>query len=57
MVSPIYDPMTFEVIGQGPGVECHSSPIQADCPQIFDNVGLDMTTGSSAGVSAAFSRR
>ncbi len=57
MVSPIYDPMTFEVIGQGPGVECHSSPMQEDCPQIFDNVGLDMTTGSAAGVSAAFSRR
>lgn len=56
MVSNVYDPMTFEVIGTGPGVECHSSPMQEDCAQIFDNVGLDITTGS-AGTGAAFYRR
>ncbi|MBN8615543.1 MAG: metallo-mystery pair system four-Cys motif protein [Deltaproteobacteria bacterium] len=57
MISPVYDPMTFEVIGQGPGVECHSSPMQEDCPTIFGNVGLDMTTGDAVGASAAFYRR
>lgn len=44
--APIYDPMTFEVIGEGPGVECHSSPMQPDCSAIFSNIGLDMTTGA-----------
>lgn len=44
--APIYDPMTFEVIGEGPGVECHSSPMQPDCSSIFANFGLDMATGA-----------
>jgi hypothetical protein len=57
MISPVYDPMTFEVIGEGPGVECHSSPMQQDCSTIFGNVGLDMTTGDAVGASAAFYRR
>jgi hypothetical protein len=29
------------------GVECHSSPAQPDCSQIFANFGIDMDTGSS----------
>lgn len=44
-VAPIYDPMTFAVIGEGPGVECHSSPMQPACPTIFGRFGLDMTNG------------
>ena len=57
-VSPIYDPMTFEVIGQGPGVECHSSPTQPDCPTIFSGVGLDMPTGqATAANDAVFARK
>ncbi len=47
-ISPIYDPTTFAVIGQGPGVECHSSPMQADCGQIFPRFGLDSATGAAA---------
>ncbi len=47
-ISPIYDPETFEPIGEGPGVECHSSPMQPDCETIFTNVGLDMASGSAS---------
>jgi uncharacterized repeat protein (TIGR04052 family) len=46
-VSPIYDPMTFEVIGEGPGVECHSSPMQGDCARLFTSFGLDIATGKA----------
>jgi len=46
-IAPIYDPKTFEVIGQGPGVECHSSPMQPDCKPVFSDLGLDMTTGAA----------
>lgn len=46
-VSPIYDPMTFEVIGEGPGVECHSSPMQEDCTRLFASFGLDIATGTA----------
>lgn len=45
--APIYDPNTFEVIGQGVGVECHSSPMQPDCPPIFGAFGLDIATGKA----------
>jgi hypothetical protein len=56
-ISPIYDPVTFEIIGQGPGVECHSSPTQPDCAPIFGEVGLDVATGSATTRSnAAFAR-
>lgn len=56
-ISPIYDPVTFEVIGQGRGVECHSSPTQPDCAPIFSEVGLDMPTGTATAASnAAFAR-
>ncbi|HEY0195512.1 MAG TPA: MbnP family copper-binding protein [Kofleriaceae bacterium] len=50
-IAPIYDPVTFEVIGQGPGVACHSSPTQPDCAPIFHEVGVDMATGTSAAAS------
>ncbi|HRI69472.1 MAG TPA: metallo-mystery pair system four-Cys motif protein, partial [Polyangium sp.] len=56
--APIYDPVTFEVIGEGPGVECHSSPMQPDCSSIFSNFGLDMTTGSVvSGAQKVFAKR
>ncbi|MFO0618400.1 MAG: metallo-mystery pair system four-Cys motif protein [Polyangiaceae bacterium] len=45
--APIYDPMTFEVIGQGVGAECHSSPMQPDCPLIFPAFGVDIGTGKA----------
>lgn len=51
--SPIYDPDTFEVIGEGPGVECHSSPMQPDCTSVFANFGLDMAEGSANSVANA----
>lgn len=54
-VAPIYDPETFEVIGEGPGAECHSAPTQPDCPLVFGNFGLDMATGAAtAGADAVF---
>ncbi len=46
-VSPIYDLETFEVIGEGPGVECHSSPMQPDCESIFSSFGLTSSNGSA----------
>jgi uncharacterized repeat protein (TIGR04052 family) len=46
-VSPIYDQATFEVLGEGPGVECHSSPTQPDCLALFDHFGLDMASGEA----------
>lgn len=46
-VAPIYDTTTFDVIGEGPGVECHSSPTQPDCAGVFANLGLDMATGGA----------
>ncbi|EDM75286.1 putative lipoprotein [Plesiocystis pacifica SIR-1] len=54
-VSPVRDPETHEVIGEGPGVECHSSPMQADCAQLFANLGLDPASGeASAATNLAF---
>ena len=47
-LSPIYDPDTFEVIGEGVGVECHSSPDQPDCPVLFDNFGVEIATGEAS---------
>jgi hypothetical protein len=49
-VSPLYD-MNFMVIGQGPGVECHSGPTQDDCPIVFGSLGVDIGTGSSTAAS------
>lgn len=46
-VAPVYDTETFEVIGQGPGVECHSSPTQPDCLAVFANLGIDMASGAA----------
>ncbi len=55
--SPIYDPDTFEMIGEGPGVECHSGPAQPDCGPIFAAFGLDLATGAASAVeNAVFGR-
>lgn len=57
-VSPVYDPKTFMVIGQGPGVECHSSPDQPDCSIIFPHAGISMSTGAAdPAANAIFSVR
>lgn len=51
-ISPVYDPVTFEPIGEGPGVECHSAPEgQPDCPILFNKLGLDQTSGSADALS------
>ncbi|MEM9190093.1 MAG: MbnP family copper-binding protein [Myxococcota bacterium] len=56
--APIYDPMTFEVIGEGVGVECHSAPEgQPDCQNIFGALGIDMTTGLATGSNQVFRSR
>ena len=45
-VAPIYDTEPpFAVIGEGPGVSCHSAPPQAHCTTIFRNLGIDLDTG------------
>lgn len=51
LIAPVYDLETFEVIGEGPGVECHSSPMQPDCAFVFGNLGLDMETGDASAES------
>jgi uncharacterized repeat protein (TIGR04052 family) len=43
--APVYDPKTWEVIGEQPGVECHSSPDQTDCPTIFESFGVNIASG------------
>lgn len=56
-VAPIYDPETFEVIGEGVGAECHSSPMQPDCDHLFSVLGIDMESGSAAADSnSAFTK-
>ncbi|MEM6532426.1 MAG: MbnP family copper-binding protein [Myxococcota bacterium] len=48
-VAPFYDPTTFELLGEGPGVECHSGvETQPDCASIFDSLGIDGSNGSAA---------
>lgn len=42
---PILDSETKEVIGEGPGVACHSMPSQTDCAPIFGKLGVSMETG------------
>ncbi|MEZ4322314.1 MAG: metallo-mystery pair system four-Cys motif protein [Myxococcota bacterium] len=46
-VAPVYDPETFEVVGESLGIGCHSFPGQPDCGPIFDRFGIDAATGSS----------
>jgi uncharacterized repeat protein (TIGR04052 family) len=56
--APTYDPVTSEVIGEGPGVDCRSSAIHPDCSSIFANFGLDLTTGEVVPLTQkAFSRK
>ena len=46
-VAPIYDPKTFEVIGQGIGAQCHSGPTTTDCMSVFPNLGVNLATGAA----------
>lgn len=50
-IAPVYDPKTFMVIGSGPGVSCHSSPMQPHCPTLFSHLGVDITTGKASAAS------
>ncbi len=55
-VSPKYD-ANYMVIGQCPGVECHSSPMQPDCASVFSSLGLDMASGvATASTNSVFMR-
>ncbi|MEM6733464.1 MAG: hypothetical protein AAF658_18035 [Myxococcota bacterium] len=58
-IAPFYDPMTFEVLGEGPGVECHSgTATQPDCMPIFGALGIDTENGSAnASANRVFVRR
>jgi uncharacterized repeat protein (TIGR04052 family) len=46
-ISPLYDPVTYDVIGEAVGVECHSGPSQPDCDTLFSNFGVDFATGTA----------
>ncbi|MEO0461183.1 MAG: MbnP family copper-binding protein [Myxococcota bacterium] len=47
-VTPIRDPTTFELLGEGPGVECHSGlDTQPDCVNVFEALGIDTADGSA----------
>lgn len=46
-VAPVYDAETFEVVGEGPGVACHSMPDQPDCATLFQHFGLDIGAGTA----------
>ena len=39
---------SHEVIGQGPGLGCHSGPAQPDCDVLFETFGLSRETGDAA---------
>ncbi|MEO1268297.1 MAG: MbnP family copper-binding protein [Myxococcota bacterium] len=52
-VAPIYDTETFEVIGEGPGLECHSAATQLHCEALFSNFGLNLETGAATPASNA----
>lgn len=47
-IAPIYDPKTYMVIGMGPGVSCHSAMSQEDCPILFSNIGLNLSSGAAS---------
>jgi uncharacterized repeat protein (TIGR04052 family) len=56
--APLYAPESFEVIGEGPGAECHSAPMQPDCVPVFGKLGLDLSTGTAdAALNTVFVRR
>ena len=38
----------FELLGEAPGVRCHSSGTQADCEAVFRNLGLTLSTGAAS---------
>ncbi len=47
-VAPIRDSEPpFDVIGMGPGVSCHSSPMQSHCASLFQNFGLNQDSGAA----------
>ncbi len=49
-VAPVYSAEPpYEIIGEGPGVSCHSAPpeSQADCGPIFSSFGIDVETGAA----------
>ena len=56
-VVPLRDE-TMTVIGEAPGIECHSAPSQPDCGAVFASLGVDIATGASdASANQVFSVR
>jgi uncharacterized repeat protein (TIGR04052 family) len=60
-VAALLDGVDFLVDQSGmmvPGVACHSSVDQPDCPQIFSNLGIDIADGGdSAALNTVFIKR
>lgn len=56
--SPVMDMETMEMLGEEPGIGCHSGPTQADCGPVFASFGLDLATGTAdASADQVFSIR
>lgn len=55
--APVRDPMTFAVVGETVGVECHSSPSQPHCPSIFSSFGISTDGSADAAKNAVFKVR
>lgn len=56
-ITDIRDPQTRAVIGQGPGVECHSAPTQPDCGLLMTRMGIDSSGVAAAASNQVFVRR
>lgn len=50
----IRDPETMEPIGEGPGVQCHSGPMQPDCDPVFSAFSLDLQSGTTIASADVF---
>lgn len=56
-VTPVVDRATMETIGTQPGITCHSSPMQTDCPILFDAFGLNIANGTADAVRQTVFKR
>ena len=53
-ITPVYDTTTWEEIGKGPGLACHSGPEQPDCDILFKAFGISRETGDASGLATVF---
>ncbi|NBZ89498.1 MbnP family copper-binding protein [Stagnihabitans tardus] len=53
-VAPVMDMATMTKIGEGPGLACHSGPMQAHCDVLFKTFGISRVTGDAEGLAMPF---